>query len=309
MAAEGDNIVRFTYTGADGEVIPRGATHVIVKARKVREEAFFRHRNIIEVIFDDRVEKIEASAFEECPSLRRVIMRGVLIVERCAFMSCHALEEMECNKLEIIGERAFSWLGVYLRSLNLPSVRIVHRRALSDCHGLNNVKFGSNLERIEGAAFDGCYNLDGIVIPLKDGLITRDNIFTGCRRLDRVDLVEGELHETIAALHLVKWRNDMREEIDSIQEILPDTPTGGEQRGDEGEIAQEIRRWIRSVLEKITRYQAKHRRLLDEDVATILQCELPVAFSQDIVMNNVHSFLELPPYTFEVEDDLRLWEE
>ncbi len=100
MAAEGDNIICiwFTYTGVDGEVIPHEATHILVKARVVRREAFFRHQNIVEVICHEDVERIEQLAFCSCPSLRRLIMRGVKIVEQDAFNGCFALEYVECEK-------------------------------------------------------------------------------------------------------------------------------------------------------------------------------------------------------------------
>jgi len=78
----------------------------------------------------------------------------------------------------------------------------------------------------------------------------------------------------------------MNEEIDSIKDW-------GVVGGDK---AVAIRRWIRSVLRKIMHYKAEHRRLLDEDVAPTLQGVLP----QDIVMNSIFPFLNLPPYTFEV---------
>ena len=55
---------------------------------------------------------------------------------------------------------------------------------------------------------------------MKDGLITADT-YAGCESLNHVELVEGELHQSIAALHLEQWRNDMAEEIDSINQILP----------------------------------------------------------------------------------------
>ena len=61
--------------------------------------------------------------------------------------------------------------------------------------------------------------------------------------------------------------------------------------------AQVVRRWIRSVLDKMIHYKAVHQRILDE-AATSLQLALP----RDLVMNNVLSFLELPPHTFGVED-------
>eukprot|EP00984_Skeletonema_dohrnii_P012493 scaffold5077_cov162-Skeletonema_dohrnii-CCMP3373.AAC.2 len=184
-------------------------------------------------------------------------------------------------------------------SINLPSARIVEWKAFSACFGLTDVKFGCKLERIERWAFFGCPSLERIIIPLKDGMITADDIFEGCANLKHVDLVEGALHETIAALQLEEWRNDMNEEIDSINQILPTVSAGGGYEGDDGEKAQAIRTWIRSVLRKIVHYQAEHQHLLDEEVATTLQLALP----RDIVMNNVLPFLELPSCTFEVGDN------
>ena len=309
MAAEGDNIVRFTYTGADDEWIDGEATHIFVQARVIRARAFRHHPNIVEVICHDSVEKIEERAFLYCPRLRRVIMPGVTIVEQKAFHSCVALEDVECGKLEIIKKDAF-YLCVSLRSINLPSARIVQEEAFFSDWALAVVAFGSKLERIEERAFSLSHRLEQIAIPLKDGLFSDDSIFTECN-LNRVDLVEGELHETIAALHLEEWRNEMNEEIDSINQILPDSYAGfscvvdeddeeADPTWDNGDKAQAIRSWIRSVLRKITQYQAEHRRLLEEDVATTLQLVLSNA---DVVMNNVLPFLQLPSYTFEVGGD------
>eukprot|EP00986_Skeletonema_menzelii_P002936 scaffold852_cov187-Skeletonema_menzelii.AAC.1 len=307
LGDESDNniVIWFTYTGADGEVIDDEATHVIVTARVIRAHAFHYHPNIVEVICNDDVEKIEEWAFDECPSLRRVIMRGVKVVECCAFYWCVALEDVECDKLEIIGEGAFDRCES-LRSINLTSARIVEEGAFSRCEVLTDVKFGNKLESFGVKAFCNCESLERITIPLKDGLITDDGVFIGCINLKRVDLIEGEWHETIAALQLEAWRNDMDVEIDSINLILPNTPAGfwdedwDDGDGDPGEKAQEIRRWIRSVLRKIIDYQEEHRRLLEEDVATTLELVLP---NNDIVTNNVLPFLELPSYTFEVVDD------
>ena len=299
---EGDNIVVwFTYTGADGEVIDDEATHVIVQARVIRANAFHRHRNIVEVICNEDVEKIESDAFHHCYSLRRVIMRGVKNVEEDAFICCTALEDVECDKLEIIGGGAFVTCES-LRSINLASARIVMAEAFGSCEVLKYVKFGSKLESFGVEAFNSCVSLERITIPLKDGLINDDGIFMACENLDQVDLVKGELHETIAALQLEEWRNDLDVEINSINLILPNADPGryDDDYDDTGEKAQTIRRWIRSVLHKIIHYQAEHRRLLEGDVATTLELVLP---NNDIVTNNVLPFLELPSYTFEVVDD------
>jgi len=56
---------------------------------------------------------------------------------------------------------------------------------------------------------------------LERGLDYSDGIFKGCRNLKHVYLIEGELHESITALQLQEWRNDINDEIDSINQILP----------------------------------------------------------------------------------------
>ena len=130
--------------------------------------------------------------------------------------------------------------------------------------------------------------------PIKDNLISADNTFTVCDNLKHVDLVEGELQDTIAALQLDDWRNDMLEEIDSINRILPNALAGVNWNDDTwswdyGEKAAAISRWVKSVLGKIIHYKAQHQRILDE-AATTLQLDLP----RDILKNNVLPFLELP---------------
>ena len=295
-------IITHVYRGEEGEIIPDEATHITVGegVTFVRARAFCDHPNIVEVFCHDKVEKIEDMAFYGCPNLRQVIMPGVKEVEEMAFQYCPALRDVECGMLEIIGQFAFSRCHK-LTSINLPSARIVGS-AFAHCAALTCVKFGNTLERMERRAFYDCPSLERITIPLKDGLITDDNIFQGCESLTQVDLVEGELHETIVALHLEEWRNDMNEAIGSIYRILPNTRAGyynysyhGDQ--DDGEKAQVIRTWIRSILFKIIHYQGEHRNILD-DVATTLQLALP----HDIVMKNVLPFLELPPHTFDEED-------
>jgi hypothetical protein len=235
-------------------------------------------------------------------------MPGVRVVEDRAFCGCKALTDVECGKLEIIGLGAFGSCNQSLTSINLPSAKIVKRSAFGWCEVLADVAFGNKLERIEGLAFVRCPFLERITLPLKDNMITHDNIFKGCEHLEHVDLVGG-IHETVAALQVEGWRNDINEEIDSINQILPTTPAGDTRSynttiqishgdpDDVGEKAIVIRTWIRSVLRKIIGYKARHRRLLMEAATALELASLP----NDIVIENVLPFLELPSYTFEVE--------
>ncbi len=293
MAVEGDNnFVRYIYRGEVEEVIPRHVTHITVRedVRVVRRYVFSEHFYIVEVVCHDKVEKIEEYAFWGCDCLRRVIMPGVKIVEEGAFSWCD-LTDVECGKLEIIEREAFQNCDS-LRSINLPSAEIVEELTFDKCKALTDVKFGNKLERIDGGAFRNC-SLERITIPLKDGIFTDDNIFQACQDLSHVDLVESALlHEIISALQLEEWRDDMNEEIDSINQILPDTNAGdGDIDGNVGGKARAIRRWIRSVLFKIAHYKGEHQSLLDE-AATALYHALPC----DIVMKNILPLLQLPSY-------------
>mmetsp|Transcript_23260 Transcript_23260/g.33216 ORF Transcript_23260/g.33216 Transcript_23260/m.33216 type:complete len:319 (+) Transcript_23260:318-1274(+) len=305
MAAEGNNIRRYIYRGEAGEVIPRDG-HIIVIVHEgvtvILANAFRGYHNIVELICHEGVEKIEREAFDHCTSLRRVIMPCVEIAEGYAFYYCTALTDVECNKLEIIEEGAFHTC-TSLRSINLTSVEMVEQWAFCDCTALTDAKFGNKLRRIEERAFIDCRSLERITIPLKDGLITHDAIFQGCENLKHVDLVRGALHETIDALLLEVWRNDMNEEIESINQILPNADAGyydeDDVEDDAGGKALVIRRWIRSVLLKINHYKTEHQRVLNEAGSTLLHHALP----HDIVMNNVLPFLVLPSHTFEVEDN------
>ncbi|KAK1733354.1 leucine-rich repeat domain-containing protein [Skeletonema marinoi] len=292
MAADG----WYIYNGR--EAVPPGVTRVRIheSLKVIPAEAFDGNRSIEEVECHVRVKTVGGWAFSSCPSLRRVIMRGVRVVEGYAFYDCDALTNVECGKLERIGRRAF--LGCKsLRSINLPSAKIVEGCAFNFCYALTNVNFGKELESIEEEAFLQCTSLERITIPLKDGMITRNDIFQECENLKHVDLVEGEqLRDTIAALLSEEWKNDMDREIEAINQSLSRAPAGDDDE-DVGEKARAIRMWIRSVLGNIVRYKAQHRSYLNE-AATTLQLDLP----NDIVNKNVLPFLELPSYTFEGED-------
>ena len=278
--------------------VPRHVTHVrMSKSLKfVPERLFYSHQNIEEVECHYGVTKIFRLAFGWCPSLRRVIIPGVRVIKDIAFCYCEAMTYVECGKLEIIGGEAFRKCRS-LSGIDLPSIKIVEGDAFNGCRNLTYVKFGKDLESIGERAFLFCRSLQRIAIPLKDGIITNDSVFTACKNLERVDLVGG-VHETVAALLLEEWRNDMNEEIYAINQILPNTPAGGwdwiNDELDPGKKAQAIRTWLRKVLHKYIYYKAEHRRYVNEAAATLLRQDLP----RDVVLKNILPFLTrmLDPY-------------
>ena len=88
--------------------------------------------------------------------------------------------------------------------------------------------------------------------------------FYDCDELETVDLVGG-IHKTISYLSLQSWRNEINQEINNINQILPTTPAD-----DKTEVIQE---WVQLVLRRIRYYKAEHHNLLKVAV-TILELAL-----------------------------------
>ena len=314
-AEEGNNIVRGIFTGEEQPedevenewgiwpIILRNVTHLSIcqSLSVIREDAFHCHPNIIELICHIGLKKIEEFAFGNCPRLKRLVMSGVEEVEFGAFNECGVIEYVECDQLEKIRELAFSGCKS-LGSIDLPSANIVEHCAFHNCTSLMDVKFGKNLESIGARAFGNNTALKRITIPLKSGLFTHDDVFLNCEKLDEVCLIEEAIvHETVGALLLDEWKNDMNDLISSINGMVQNASVGrgwvGSESQRSGEKTRVIREWISSVLSKIIHYKAQHRRLVNE-AATVLSDILP----NDILTNNILPFISLPSHTFDGED-------
>jgi hypothetical protein len=177
-----------------------------------------------------------------------------------AFFDCPALIELEFDKLEMIGCGAF-YSCESLVHINMTSIRIFESGALNGCKKLTGVVFGQNLERIKQNTFCKCTALGSIVIPLKDNLLIHYEAFNHCRNLSRVDTLVGGIHKTISSLHLESWRNETEEEIDRINQTLPNTHSF--------EKAAAIQQWIERVLSRIEHYKSEHQILLKEAMALL----------------------------------------
>ena len=289
----------FIYRGGGPDVVPRDSTHVIIheSVTVIPEEVFRWHPNIVEVSCHAGVEIISMDAFYRCPRLKRVVMPGVEDIWSWAFHGCKVMTHIECDNLRFIEESAFDEC-TSLVSINLQSAKVIERYAFDSCSTMTEAIFGKNLKSVREGAFVECRALERVVIPLKNGLMTHDDIFQGCENLKRVDLVEAEvLREMVATLHLEKWRDDMTEEIESINRTLPDADPGSCNECEVGQKAIVIREWMARTLMKIIDYKAQHRHLMNE-ATTVLQLAAP----NDFVVENVIPFLELPVHTFDGED-------
>eukprot|EP00985_Skeletonema_marinoi_P013809 scaffold6903_cov119-Skeletonema_marinoi.AAC.1 len=248
MAEEGDDDI-FVYMGGD-QLCPMMSGG----------DAFYGREHLIDVEFHDGIEKIGEAAFNCCWSLRGSIkLLGVKIIEMRAFQSCSNLSDVEFgDKLETIGESAFLNCKS-LTNITMPCARSIGRWAFN-----NDLEVGEELETIQESAFHRCNALRRIAIPLK--CMIGINVFSDCPDLTTVELVGG-IHNTVASLHLERWRNEMKDEINRINQVLPNTNTRPVSK------SRLIQEWIRSVIRQFDHYKAEHIRLLKE-ATTLLELAL-----------------------------------
>ena len=266
-ADDGDDDGVFIYMGGDQEV-PEDVTHVRVhkSVKIITGSAFMNCRKLVSIKVHDGVEIIEREAFSECHSLGTIKLAGVRVIEMEAFYECTALENVEFgDKLETIGFGAFSFTS--LRNIKLPKIRVIEHCAFAGCEQLTYVKLSGDLETIGHGAFYNC-PLRRIALPLKDDMFDEvDNdqhAFHDCDNLSQVELIGG-VHKTVSSLLLESWRNEMKDEIDRINQVLPNTATEEKTRG--------IQDWMERVLERIEHYKSEHYALLKE-FTTLLELAL-----------------------------------
>ena len=308
----------FIYTGI--EEVPQNVLHVLIQSTNtIPDRAFFGRRLLQTVQCSQQVIKIGRNSFTHCHSLRWISLPGVVDIDILAFANCANLEDVEFgDKLEMIREDAFRWCSS-LRYIRLPSsssIREIRSHAFMKCTRLTDVEISSeSLEVIGRYAFAECPALKRIVLPLKNGIITGNSEFGWCSNVTTVHLAhEGKVMKTVSSLQLECWRKEMTTEIESINQILPNTSSYANEK------TGAIQQWIRTVLLRLEQYKTEHNDLLIE-AATILELALwnsklkkdtthhrrdverdeqkrrvdcRVNCGSDIIIPNVLAFLKLP---------------
>eukprot|EP00984_Skeletonema_dohrnii_P001470 scaffold469_cov138-Skeletonema_dohrnii-CCMP3373.AAC.4 len=259
----GDNI--FVYMGGRA---PQHVTHVRIdeSVDVIEVEAFYNCAHLVQVETHDGIRSVRKRAFYCCKMLRWINLKSAVEISDHAFYVCNNLEVVEFgDKLETIGLCAFGGCSS-LEHLKLPSIITIKAGAFSNCQRLIDVELSERLETIESNAFWNCERLERIAIPLKRDLLVYNHLrqnctqFDHCDQLTTVDLVGG-IHKTVASLHMESWRNEMEEEINRMNQVLPDTQTRNK--------TATIRQWMDSVLDKMDHYKAEHCRYVKEAVSLL----------------------------------------
>ena len=121
----------------------------------------------------------------------------------------------------------------------MPSVGAIGRAAFSGCEQLEYAQFGAELRYVGVSAFNDCPSLRRITIPLKFDITFDDDAFK-CDNLTTVDLVGAYgLQKTISSLHMERWKNEINQEINRINRVLPSL--------EDWEKTSEIQEWLERV--------------------------------------------------------------
>ena len=156
------------YTGK-GCVVPKDVTIVRFhpSVAEVEEEAFSSCKQLREVVFNERLQKVGMSAFYECTSLSSIELPSTVTeVESGAFNFCNNLSEVVFNEgLQKIGWYAFCECSS-LSSIKLPStVTEIGNCAFGGCSNLSKVILNEGLQKIGEYAFQDCTSLSSITLP------------------------------------------------------------------------------------------------------------------------------------------------
>jgi hypothetical protein len=261
----GDDDV-FIYMGGDQEV-PRDVTRIRVhKSVKIITASAFRYcYYLVSMELHDGVEIIEQQAFYNCTVLRGIKLPGVRVIEMYAFANCTALVDVEFgDKLEIIRRNAFYYDCISLANIEIAKVRVIEFAAFNGCDQLTDAKLSKDIEEIGERSFSRCRRLRRIAMPLRANIIGGEYVFSNCINLSQIEIIGG-IHKTISSLLLDSWRNEINNEIDRINQDLPNTPAN--------EKTSLIGQWTRSVLQRIEHYKAEHYALVKE-FTTLLELAL-----------------------------------
>ena len=166
--------------------------------KKLTKKLFSEPEKLVDLVIPSTVETIDYCAFDDCTSLRSVVIPASVNRIRCDFSTCVSLVSITVDKdnevydsredCNAIIDTVKNELIRGCQTTVIPSsVTSIGYRAFADIRGLERMELPAGLKTIDSAAFEGCCSLQSIMIP--DGVeYIRGGAFTNCVSIKSVTI-------------------------------------------------------------------------------------------------------------------------
>lgn len=196
--------------------------------KKLTKKLFSEPEKLVDLVIPSTVETIDYCAFDDCTSLRSVVIPASVKRIDAKFGKCSSLMSItvdkdnevydsreDCNAIidtarnelmcgclttmipssvTTIGLRAFADIRG-LERIELPSgLKTILYEAFEGCHSLRSIVIPNGVEYIQGNAFKDCLSIKSVKIPASVKMIGRGgsyNSFKGCTSLVSIVVEEG----------------------------------------------------------------------------------------------------------------------
>jgi len=195
-----------THIGRDAFSYMQNITKVTLpdSVTSIGQEAFSGCSRLTQVDLGQGVVEIAAGAFDWCWRLEQITLPASLEQLDCAFAGCSALEAIYvaegntdfCSVDGILFNMEKAKLIRYPSAMEGTSytipdtVTIVGERAFDCSQNLEEITLGSNVESIEGYAFNECYGLTEFTVTDTVKTLSND-VFCWCENLESLTLGSG----------------------------------------------------------------------------------------------------------------------
>ena len=160
--------------------------------KTIAEKAFFGHKWLSEIDFQEGIETIGRNAFAECTALEKAeLPQSLKKIAGSAFYRCTALSKITIpTGVTTLGNGAFAENTSLTEAVLEGNIKTMDTAVFMGCSKLNHVSFSNQITKIPASMFWNCSALQDIQIPESVKSIG-DNAFRGCSGLAGITFPGG----------------------------------------------------------------------------------------------------------------------
>lgn len=168
---------------------------VCIKANleNINYRAFENCESLKEVILPDSIKKIEEAAFAWCMSLKHInIPQSLKETPSLCFYKCESLETVELGeKLTKLGAHSFSGCKKLYKVVIPQNIEEIGWYCFQECESLTSITIPPSVKKIGNESFKSCSNLETVSM-LGEDVELHWNAFLDCRKIKNVVVPQGK---------------------------------------------------------------------------------------------------------------------